>query len=215
MGMMGFSFIATLLISVTASAAQVDASAWKMSPSDSSRIRCAKEDTNPLKCLTCNAFFEANIEGSEGLRGVSYTVFNRASSKSYPTDICKVVYQKKQFSWANSGAKTMSARDFNRVQQQTLEHMNDFFEGKLRPGPASCATHYVNLSIGYAERNSAKWRSELHRLGKIKQHTFFKMRGHQCYSGKGKAKNYLVEQTLQRSARSERRSPAQSPSGER
>lgn len=55
-----------------------------------------------LLCLTLNLFKEAEGEGLENMRIVGDVVINRVESKDYPNDVCSVVLQKKQFSWANN-----------------------------------------------------------------------------------------------------------------
>jgi spore germination cell wall hydrolase CwlJ-like protein len=57
-----------------------------------------KED---ILCLTANLYFEARGEGVKGLKAVADVTLNRVKSKKYPSSVCKVVFQKSQFSWVN------------------------------------------------------------------------------------------------------------------
>lgn len=68
-----------------------------------------------LECLTRNIYFEAGKESFEGKVAVAQVTLNRAESGLFPSDICKVVYQKNvfmekvvcQFSWyCETNAKT-------------------------------------------------------------------------------------------------------------
>lgn len=54
------------------------------------------------KCLADNLHHEARGESLAGIRAVANVVLNRVKGKRWPDTICKVVYQAKQFSWANN-----------------------------------------------------------------------------------------------------------------
>jgi len=64
---------------------------------------------NQLNCLTRNIYYEAGHESFEGKVAVAQVTINRAESGKFPSDICKVVYQKDnalglcQFSWFCNG----------------------------------------------------------------------------------------------------------------
>lgn len=68
-----------------------------------------------LECLARNIYFEAAKESFEGKVAVAQVTLNRAESGLFPSDVCKVVYQKNvfmekvvcQFSWyCETNAKT-------------------------------------------------------------------------------------------------------------
>lgn len=65
--------------------------------------------SNQLNCLTRNIYYEAGHEPFEGKVAVAQVTINRAESGKFPSDICKVVYQKDnaiglcQFSWFCNG----------------------------------------------------------------------------------------------------------------
>ena len=50
-------------------------------------------------CLACNLYFEARGEEKTGIVAVAMVTLNRVNSFEYPNSICKVVWQKWQFSW--------------------------------------------------------------------------------------------------------------------
>lgn len=54
-------------------------------------------------CLQKNIYFEARNQGREGMKGVAAVTLNRVNDPRFPDTICEVVYQRKQFSWANRG----------------------------------------------------------------------------------------------------------------
>jgi spore germination cell wall hydrolase CwlJ-like protein len=65
-------------------------------------VKVAKA-TNQEFCLAQNIYFEARNQTVEGMEAVALVTLNRVASKSYPNTICKVVWQKKQFSWTHDG----------------------------------------------------------------------------------------------------------------
>lgn len=67
---------------------------------------------NPLKkqaiptataeqCNAANIFFEARGETMHGMQAVAEVVNNRTKAKGYPSEVCAVIFQKKQFSWTH------------------------------------------------------------------------------------------------------------------
>ena len=54
------------------------------------------------KCLADNLHHEARGESLAGIRAVANVVLNRVKGNRWPDTICQVVYQAKQFSWANN-----------------------------------------------------------------------------------------------------------------
>jgi spore germination cell wall hydrolase CwlJ-like protein len=87
------------------------------------RLRAARETASPvtaqmrqqqLDCLARNIYHEAGSEPFEGKVAVAQVTINRTESGAFPSDICKVVYQKNvvyekvlcQFSWYCTAAGT-------------------------------------------------------------------------------------------------------------
>ena len=83
-------------------------------------LKQAREQASPitaqmrqaqLDCLARNIYHEAGYEPFEGKVAVAQVTINRAESGEFPSDICKVVYQKNvvyekvmcQFSWYCEG----------------------------------------------------------------------------------------------------------------
>tara|TARA_R110002126_G_scaffold24227_4_gene84537 strand:+ start:1369 stop:1764 length:396 start_codon:yes stop_codon:yes gene_type:complete len=57
----------------------------------------------PLMCLAAAVFFEARSESLDGQMAVAEVVMNRVESDRWPNDICRVVFQDKQFSFTHDG----------------------------------------------------------------------------------------------------------------
>ena len=92
-------------------------------------LKTAREQASPvtaqlrqkqLDCLARNIYHEAGSEPFEGKVAVAQVTINRAASGQFPSDICKVVYQKNvvyekvlcQFSWycENGGRPAIRSR---------------------------------------------------------------------------------------------------------
>ena len=88
------------------------------------KLKEARETASPitaqmrqtqLDCLARNIYHEAGSEPFEGKVAVAQVTINRTESGSFPSDICKVVYQKNvvyekvmcQFSWYCEGPSAM------------------------------------------------------------------------------------------------------------
>jgi len=73
------------------------------------------ERERQLDCLSKNIYYEAGSEPFEGKVAVAQVTLNRAESGKFPSDVCKVVYQKNvfmekvvcQFSWYCENAGKM------------------------------------------------------------------------------------------------------------
>lgn len=82
----------------------------------------AKPPVSPqreLHCLAQNIYFEARGEPNSGQLAVALVTMHRVKSRHYPNTICKVVWQRKQFSWTHDG-KSDRPRDrkaWNRARQ--------------------------------------------------------------------------------------------------
>ncbi len=60
-----------------------------------------KHNSLDVFCMAKNIYHEARSENMLGQLAVAQVTLNRLKSKRYPNTICKVVLQRKQFSWAN------------------------------------------------------------------------------------------------------------------
>lgn len=66
----------------------------------------AKDDKKEAKeryCLAQNIYFEARGEPITGQFAVAAVTMNRVASPKYPNSVCKVVWQRYQFSWTHDG----------------------------------------------------------------------------------------------------------------
>ena len=63
----------------------------------------SQKDKRELRCLAQNIYFEARGERQAGQLAVGLVTMNRVNSKRFPNTVCKVVWQKRQFSWTHDG----------------------------------------------------------------------------------------------------------------
>ena len=127
--------------------------------------------TAEKKCLTDNIYHEARGEGVIGWKAVAAVTINRTRHYNFPDTICKVVYQKGQFSWT-SRRKRLSVREKKLyseidkfVQVVYNEHMvkGKPFNHEL---PA-----WINRSLFYRVGFWKTANAEM--LGKIGRHNFY------------------------------------------
>ena len=112
-----------------------------------------------FNCLVKNIYYEARGESAAGKKAVGIVTMNRVRHDNYPKTICKVVYQRKQFSWTN---KPMKKHEINKVEwQQSINAATAAYNSKKN----FPATHYHNLTV------SPAW--GLKKLIKIGNHIFY------------------------------------------
>ena len=117
------------------------------------------------KCLADNLHHEARGESLAGIRAVASVVLNRVASKRWPDSICKVVYQRKQFSWANDyrerNPKLVAYTE--KVQLVVARAI----AGRLKDNTRK-STHYHTLAV------YPKWAGRLEMTEVIGFHVFYK-----------------------------------------
>lgn len=94
-----------------------------------------------FNCLVKNIYMESRGEKTEGKIAVGIVTINRLRHINYPKTLCKVVYQRKQFSWTN---KTLEKQPINvKEWEQSVDAAYIAFNSKEN----FSATHYHNLTI--------------------------------------------------------------------
>lgn len=117
-----------------------------------------------LKCMADNLHHEAKVDGMRGLEAVAAVVMNRVRSKRYPNTVCKVVYQRKQFSWTlyKSLRKQRIEHDW-----QTLMVAHNALNGWLIDKTGG-ATHYHALYV------TPYWATKMSFTVQVETHLFYK-----------------------------------------
>jgi len=123
-----------------------------------------------IKCLADNAWHEARSEGAKGMQAVIEVTINRAVSGKYPLDICKVVYQKSQFSWANALKRPLKASQIRRYDPEyslALKIARKALMGDLEPILPKGTLWYHTTSV------KPIWRIALKKVDTIGLHVFY------------------------------------------
>lgn len=82
---------------------------------------------NDYFCLAKNIFHEAGSEPTVGKYAVAQVTLNRVADSKYPKTVCGVVFQHKQFSWANNHNKRWTTptgpnwEESKRIAHEVLE----------------------------------------------------------------------------------------------
>jgi spore germination cell wall hydrolase CwlJ-like protein len=116
-------------------------------------------NTDELKCLTDNIYYEARGETVKGMLMVGKVTINRSNSGLYPNGLCNVVYQKNQFSWTNEKKrKKPNPEEYERIKQLAM----------ASPDFQTDALFYHNQTV------HPQWSKYKVIVGSEGQHTFYK-----------------------------------------
>ena len=131
------------------------------------------ERERQLECLSKNIYYEAGSEPFEGKVAVAQVTLNRVESGKFPSDVCKVVYQKNvfmervvcQFSWyCENAGKMKPVHGPNYTESMAAAKkvlLEDFRLDGLRE-----AMYY------HADYVNPGWKKE--KVAKIGRHIFYK-----------------------------------------
>jgi len=132
-----------------------------------------KDRERQLKCMTENIYYEAGQEPVEGKIAVAQVVMNRTESNRFPSDPCRVIYQKNvfyekvvcQFSWYCD--KSVKRRPVNQARWNESEEVakSVLLEGMRLPSLEK-AMYY------HATYVNPGWKNP--RITKIGQHVFYR-----------------------------------------
>jgi spore germination cell wall hydrolase CwlJ-like protein len=161
-----------LLASVTYKTIDYKLDTLKQARIEASPITAQMRQTQ-LDCLARNIYYEAGGEPFEGKVAVAQVTINRAESGEFPSDICRVVYQKNivyekvlcQFSWYCETA-TMKKPMNGPIYTESMEVAKKvLLEGFRLPN----LKHALYFHGDYINPG---WKKE--RVAKIGRHIFYK-----------------------------------------
>jgi spore germination cell wall hydrolase CwlJ-like protein len=112
-------------------------------------------------CLAITLYHEARGEGYKGMLLVGSTVINRRRVSDKP--VCEIVRR-----WYN-GYKPRSSLDDRDSYEDALAISKGLIKGTIVPNTG--ATHFLNKK---KLTRMPKWAYTFHKVGKYKQHTFYK-----------------------------------------
>lgn len=133
----------------------------------------AKQREMQLDCLARNIYYEAGNEPFEGKVAVAQVTLNRAESKKFPNEVCKVIYQKNvvydklicQFSWYCETAHRVKPVHEQMYEESYSVAKKVLLEGFRLDGLKE-AMYY------HADYVNPNWGKE--RITKIGRHIFYK-----------------------------------------
>lgn len=124
----------------------------------------ALDATAQLHCLALNVYHEARSESDQGKFAVAQVTLNRVQSARYPSTICEVVWQRRQFSWTRDGR---SDRPRNRVAWHHALWVATLARDFNPLNRVGRATHY------HADYVQPMWASAHRRIRQIGRHIFY------------------------------------------
>lgn len=122
------------------------------------------DETAELHCLALNIYHEARGESAEGKLAVGRVTINRVRSRRYPDSICKVVWQRGQFSWTRDGRPD---RPYNGKAWNEALRIAGVVTDVDSTNPVGRATHYQAVHV------VPFWASAYRRVQRIGRHIFY------------------------------------------
>jgi len=119
------------------------------------------------ECLAKNIFNEAGVEPFIGKVAVGHVTINRLQTKRWGTDLCKVVYARKQFSWTNI-PKRRNKKPVGKLWEESVIAANEVESG-ARISTLDDSTLWYHTD--YIRPPS--WSDSKYTTDKIGQHIFF------------------------------------------
>lgn len=127
------------------------------------------------KCLAEGVYFEARGENVKGQAAVAQVILNRVRNPAYPSTICGVVYQNRnwrnrcQFSFACDGSRPkVRSQEHYRMAQEVGMAVT---AGKIFIPEVGSATHY------HATYVNPRWARTMEKMKKIGLHIFYRTHG--------------------------------------
>lgn len=140
-------------------------------------------DAKELNCLALVIYKESRSESNLGQQLVAKVVLNRTMHPSFPKSICKVVYQKNQFSWTadNKGSGRLLKGDTRGLNQKDkaayleakMLALSLIKEGFEVPEKYKGVLYFVHNKV-YKKQ---KWLTGLKFIGKVGSHRFYGNKG--------------------------------------
>lgn len=129
-----------------------------------------------VDCLARNIYFEARNQSERARAAVGYVTMQRVKSEHYPNSVCRVVYQRKQFSWtllpkakqiipkAKQKNKKIERKEWLKIKKLAAK----IYRGLYKKNPVKGATHFHTTKV------KPKWAKKMTRIAKIGDHIFYK-----------------------------------------
>ena len=121
-------------------------------------------------CLAQNIYFESRGESTVGQEFVGWVTLNRVMNSDFPGEICKVVWQKDQFSWTHDGkSDTPKDKDAWATAQVIAGEVITAYGVDRDPTEGATYFHATSVKPG--------WAKKFERVVQIDNHIFYVDRG--------------------------------------
>jgi spore germination cell wall hydrolase CwlJ-like protein len=126
-------------------------------------IEAPNFNISDLKCMVENIYHEGRGESVEGWSAIMSVVIERSKDKRWPKNICKVVWQEKQFSWTINPEKVKDFKTWGKIANFVLNANSYGFETTVKG-----ANHYHTTSI------DPKWNNGMMQINIVGNHVFYR-----------------------------------------
>ena len=140
-----------------------------------SKVDKVKQD---LYCMAANLYFEARGESELGQKAVAKVTMNRVKSKKYPDSVCKVVFQKHQFSWTKQQPWGKIQKALNGVEPSKNVLEVSAYQQALKTAKTSLKTGLKSTlpedALWYhANYVNPSWAKKMTKVKKVGKHIFY------------------------------------------
>lgn len=121
---------------------------------------------NDIKCLSLNIYHEARNQSVDGQYAVAAVTLNRVKHKEWPSTICEVVWQNRQFSWTQDGksdnpANKTSWKISKAIALHIIEKSGENYS-------------YDGALFYHADYIKPRWANSMIKIKQIENHIFYK-----------------------------------------
>ncbi|MFT5112618.1 MAG: N-acetylmuramoyl-L-alanine amidase [Parasphingorhabdus sp.] len=117
-----------------------------------------------MGCLALNVYHEARGETRQGQLAVAAVTLNRVRSSKFPTSVCSVVWQPKQFSWTHTQSSYFPT-DL-KSWSQAQEIARTVLDQKV-------VANYRNLLFYHSKKVRPFWIKEKRFVARVGSHLFY------------------------------------------
>tara|TARA_R110000772_G_scaffold120625_1_gene226907 strand:- start:121 stop:630 length:510 start_codon:yes stop_codon:yes gene_type:complete len=133
--------------------------------------RLSSIGTDDVACLQQNIYFEARNQSILGQVAVAWVTINRMESSAYPTTICEVVWQSKQFSWTHDGKSDKPGNTV--LEQRAWEDAGLVAEVTLLDWARARKSPVAQAVMYHADYVDPYWSDSYDQVTQIDNHIFY------------------------------------------
>lgn len=133
----------------------------------SSPIDLSKASKSEMFCLSKAIYHESRGEPIDGQIAVAHVILNRTKSERYPNSVCKVIYQKKQFSDIHDVRPDYESKEWAKAVEVAV-----YSTVGIVDDPTKGSMYYYNPKK--VDKKKQSWIKRLIVVMKINNHTFLK-----------------------------------------